>query len=311
MTICPCCGFKFNGTLTDGCKGCGARAVGEALPRPKHELPSYGRSLALVIAGSVIVLVFTVQTMIAMGQKLGGNYSRLLQFWMWVGAGETAAWRLKWISIPVMIVTLWFGLKLYRSIKAAPAKFCGVQNARRGLLASAVVGLLIALLIGITVPARLEQRAMALDAKHMARYYRLELAFTDYQEKFKTLPDQNTVKEDLSKLPDPDGTLAEALRDLEPSGYQPRGEVAAIDTLKEKGLKGTGAIIRKASYNSATDDTPPPGLAFTDYDLRLPGEDKILGTEDDWVGRHGVIKKLADAAKGGVGRSVSAGVLQP
>lgn len=311
MTICPCCGFKFEGTLSDGCKDCGARAVGEALPKPKHELPSYGRSLALVIAGSLIVLVFTVQTILAMVQKLGGDYSRLIQFWAWVGAGETAAWRLKWISIPVMMLTLWFGLKIYRSIKAEPQRFCGVKYARRGLLATATVGFMIALLILITVPARLEQRQMAVDAKHQARYYRLELAFTEYQEKFKTLPDQTTVKEDLAKLPDPDGTLADALLDLDPIGYAPRGEVAAVDTAKEKALGRSGAIIRKASFSPATDDTPPPGLAFTDYDLRLPGEDKILGNEDDWVGRQGVIKKLADAAKGGVGRSVSAGVLQP
>lgn len=310
MTICPCCGFKFQGTLSDGCEGCGARAVGEALPRPKHELPSYGRSLVLVVAGSLIVLVFTVQTIMAMVQKLAGDYSKLVQFWTWVAAGETAAWRLKWISIPVMMLTLYLGLKIYRSIKADPQRFCGVKYARNGLLASATVGFLIAALIGVTVPARLRQRQMSIDAGHMAQYYRLELAFAEYQEKYKTLPDQTTVKEDLSKLPDPDATLAAALRDLDPTGYQPRGEVAAVDTAKEK-LNSRDTIIRKASFTSATDDTPPPGLAFTDYDLRLPGEDKILGTEDDWVGRQGVIKKLADAAKGGVGRSVSAGVLQP
>ena len=118
------------------------------------------------------------------------------------------------------------------------------------------------------------------------------------------------MKEDLLRLPDPDGLIAAALRDLDPTGYQPRGEVAAVDTQKRRGLRDS-AIIRKVSLNTATDDTPPPGLAFTDYDLRLPGEDKILGTEDDWVGRDGVIMRLADVAKGGVGRSVSAGVLNP
>jgi hypothetical protein len=56
---------------------------------------------------------------------------------------------------------------------------------------------------------------------------------------------------------------------------------------------------------------PPGGLAFTTYELRLPGEDKILGTDDDWIGSNGILKRYSDAAKGGVGRSVSAGVLQP
>jgi hypothetical protein len=66
----------------------------------------------------------------------------------------------------------------------------------------------------------------------------------------------------------------------------------------------------KRHSSSATDDTPSGGFAFTNYELRLPGEDKITGTDDDWIGRDGVIKN-SDSAKGGVGRSVSAGALQP
>lgn len=310
MTICPCCGFKLTNSLTQGCAQCGARAVGDALPKPANELPSYGRALVLVVTGSLLVLVFATQTIIALFQRSSGSLARLFQFWNWVAAGETAAWRLKWISLPVLFIALIAGRKIYRSIRHQPEKFCGQKYARRGLLASAVVGLMIALLIGVTIPARLRQRQMSIDAGYRAQYYTLEVAFIAYQQKFKKLPDQSRVKEDLSKLPDPDGTIAAALRDLDPSGYQPRGEVAAVDTEKGRTLRG-GAIIRKASFNTATDDTLPTGLAFTDYDLRLPGEDKILGTEDDWVGRHGIIMKLADVAKGGVGRSVSAGVLNP
>lgn len=309
MTICPCCGFKFSGSLTDGCKQCGARAVGEALPKPAHELPSYGRSLALVVSGSLLVLVFASQTIIAMFQRSTGSLGRFFQFWTWVAAGETAAWRLKWVSIPVLFVVLWFGLKIYRSIRLQPEKFCGATYARRGLLASSMVGLLIALLIGITIPARLRQRQMSLDAQNAAQGYALFIALQRYKKLHKQLPDQSTVAQELATLPDPDGTIALALRNFDPNGYQPRGEVAAVD--RQNSRNPRTAIIRKASFNSPTDDTPPPGLAFTDYDLRLPGEDKILGTDDDWVGRDGVIMKLADVAKGGVGRSVSAGVLNP
>src|SRR5262249_32715077 len=152
LTICPCCGFKFHGALSSGCKQCGARAVGEPLPKPAHELPSYGRALVLSVSGSLVVLVFLTQTIIAFFQRTSASWG----FWSCVCAGETAAWRLKWISIPVLFVTLWFGRKLYRSIVDRPSQFCGVKYARRGLLASATVALLIALLIGITVPARLE-----------------------------------------------------------------------------------------------------------------------------------------------------------
>ena len=305
MTICPCCGFKFTGTLTEGCSQCGARAVGEPLPKPDHQLPSYGRALVLVVTGSLLVLVFATQTIIAMAKLSSGALSRLFEFWTWVAAGETAAWRLKWVSIPVLFVTLWVGLNLYRSIKQEPEKFCGLKHARQGLLASAIVGFLIALLIGVTVPARLRQRQMSIDAGIRADYYTFERAMFEYQLKYKTLP---ADFDDLcGRVSDPDGSLARAIANLDSAGYHPSADVAAVATEKQRNLRG--AVIRKASYNTATDDIPPSGLAFTTFELRLPGEDKILGNEDDWIARNGVIMKLSDVAKGGVGRSVSAGLL--
>ena len=309
MTICPCCGFRDVESLTAGCEQCGARAVGEALPKPAHELPSYGRALILVVSGSLLVLVFLTQTIIAMAQRSSDSLGRLFQLWSWIAAGETAAWRLKWISFPVMFVTLWFGAKIYRSIRLQPERFCGLKYARRGLMASAMVATLIATLIGITVPARYRQRRLAIEAGYRAQAYALEVALARYKNLHKRLPDQSTIVEELSSLPDPDGMIASALKDFDPNGYVPRGEVAAVDTQKGRDLRGV--IIRKASLNFATDDSPPGGLSFTDYDLRLPGEDKILGNDDDWVRRDGMIMKLADVAKGGVGRSVSAGVLNP
>ena len=303
MTICPCCGFKFHGVLSSGCKQCGARAVGEPLPRPEHELPSYGRALVLAVNGSMVVLVFLTQTIIAFFQRASESWG----FWAWVAAGETAAWRLKWVSIPALFVTLWFGRKLFQSIRFQPEKFCGLKHARRGLLASSVVAMLIALLIGVTVPARLRQREMSKDAAVLAQWYTVDRALLEYKLKYQTYPaDYRDLQE---RIPDPDGTLAEALANLDPSSYRPSADVAAVATEKSRTLRG--AVIRKASFSSATDDTPPGGLSFTNYTLRLPGNDKITGTDDDWVGRDGMIVRLKDVAKGGVGRSVSAGALQP
>lgn len=299
MTICPCCGFKFHGALSSGCKQCGARAVGEPLPRPAHELPSYGRSLVLAVSGSLVVLVFLVQTIIAFFQSASDSFG----FWTWVSAGETAAWRLKWISIPVLIAILVFGRKLYQSVRLQPEKFCGLKYARRGLLASSIVVLLIALLIGVTVPARLRHRQLAKEAAIRAQIFTFEHALLEYRLKYKSLPpDFQTL---LERVPDPDGTL----RNLNPKGYNATAEFAAVTTEKSRGLRG--AVIRKTSLTSATDDTTPEGLAFTNYVMRFPGEDKIFGNDDDWIGRDGVIMKLSDVAKGSVGRSVSAGALQP
>ena len=303
MTTCPCCGSKFHGALTSGCKQCGARAVGEPLPRPAHELPSYGRALILAVTGSLVALIFVIQIVIAFVQKWSGSFG----FWSWVAAGETAAWRLKWIAVPALLVVLWFGRKLYRSIVSQPQRFCGVKYARRGLLASATVAMLIALLIGVTVPARLEHRRLAKEAAILAQGYTIERALLEYRIKYNSLPaDFKTLQERVS---DPDGSLASALEGVNPIEYVPSADFAAVSTEKSRALRG--AVIRKASLSSATDDTPPGGLAFTNYVLRLPGEDKITGNDDDWVVRDGMVMKLSEIAKGGVGMSVSAGALEP
>jgi hypothetical protein len=304
LTICPCCGFKFHGALSNGCRQCGARAVGEPLPRPEHVLPSYGRALVLALSGSLVVLVFVVQTLIAFFQRTPDSFG----FWNWVAAGETAAWRLKWLSIPVLIATFWLGRKLYRSILLQPERFCGVKHARNGLVASATVVMLIGLLIGVTVPARLEHRNLAKDATvGLLPGYVIDRALTEYRIKYKTFPADDSDL--LKRIPDPDGSLAAALSMVDPDAYRPSVDVAAVTTEKSRRLRG--AVIRNASLSSATDDTPAGGLTFTNYVLRLPGEDKITGNDDDWIVRDGMVMRLADVAKGGVGRSVSASALAP
>jgi type II secretory pathway pseudopilin PulG len=301
LTTCPCCGFKFHGALSNGCKQCGARAVGEPLPKPARELPSYGRALVLAVSGSLVVLVFVTQTLAAFFQRSNG-----WGFWHWVAAGETAAWRLKWVSIPVLFAILWIGRKLYRSILLQPQRFCGIKHARRGLLASSVVTLLIALLIGITVPARMQQRRLSKEAAIRVQGYVIALAMTQYRIKYKTFPaDQTSL---LDRIPDPDGALAAALLNIDPNMYHPSGaDMAANGTEKSRMRRGT--VIRKASVSPDVDDLPSGGLTFTNYTLVLPGEDKLYGTEDDWIIQDGMTMKQSEIANGGVGRSVS-GVLQ-
>ena len=289
--------------MSSGCKQCGARAVGEPLPKPAHELPSYGRALVLAVSGSLVIVVFLTQTILAFVQHYSGSFG----FWKWVAAGETAAWRLKLISIPIMFAILWFGRKLYRSILLHPERFCGLKHARWGLVSSATVAMLIALLIGITVPARLDQRRMAQEAAFRAQGWVIERAFTEYKIKYQTYPAD--VNELMDRLPDPDGSLAAALRNVDSRTYLATAEVAANAIEKPRNLRGL--VIRKASLSTATDDTPSGGLSFTNYVLRLPGEDKVTGTEDDWVVCDGMVMKLSDIGKGGVGRFLSAGALEP
>ncbi len=291
MTICPCCGFKFEGNLSQGCASCGACSVGEALPKPEHELPSYGRSLLLAVTGLLMVLVFLTQTIIALVQRAPRvtptlSLSSVIPWdiWSWVAAGETAAWRLKWIAIPVTIIVLWGSLKIYRSMLKSPARFCGLGYAKTGLMASALVPVLIAVLIGVTVPERLRQRQLGLQAASYALGYRVDRALLEYSARFGTLP---ADLKDLRRLPDADGSIAAALSNLDASAYKPSADLAALPKRKPHTLRG--AVIRNASLDTATDDSPGEGLSFTNYDLPLPGADKLMGTEDDLIVRDGVI----------------------
>ncbi len=300
MTICPCCGFKFEGTLSEGCAACGARSVGEALPRPEYELPSYARALLLVVIGSMMVLGFLIQVIIALvaGAPRGVIPNLTLSSMIpldvvsWLAAAQTAAWRLKWVAIPVTIAVLWGTRRIYRSMLQSPARFCGMSYARSGLIASALVPLTIAILIGSTVPKRLQQRELGIEAGFRAQGYRIDRALLQYREQFETLPSD---LKDLARLPDPDGSIAAALRSIDTSGYKTSADLAVLPKRKSTTLRG--ALIRNASLNTVTDDSPAEGLSFTNYELPLPGGDKLLGTEDDLIMRDGVIERAAETLR--------------
>jgi hypothetical protein len=289
VTICPCCGFRFEGDLENGCQGCGARAVGEPLPKPDQELPAYGRPLLLVASAVAMILGFLAQTIAARIQDSPLSFS----FWSWIAAGETAAWRLKWIAVPVSLLVLWGGKRVYRSMAEAPARFVGVNLARRGLIASACVSLLIATLIGVTVPERLRQRRDGIEAGTTAMGYTIARAMLEYRERYGTYPAVDDIPE-LTDLPDEDGSIAAALA-AGYAGYKPSGSEVAELPAKEKSRTLRGAVIRTVAANSTSDEAPGVGVSFTNYDIQLPGEDKVLGTEDDLVLRDGVVMKATEA----------------
>ena len=293
MIICPACGSSVEGDLLQGCSSCGARAVGPPLARPEHELPSYGRASIAFASGVIMSVGFLFATTAALVE----NNSLSLRFWtlrFWtvVAAGETAAWRLKWMALPVAIAVLWSGARIIRSIKTDPNKFIGLRAARIGFTNAAVVTTLFATLIGITVPARLRQRRYGIEAKLYARGRTLSRALLEYRELHGTVPPQEELVKELRTLPDPDGSIAEALRDLDPSGYQPGAVLASATKAKPTALRG--GAIRNASVNTTAGSAGDHGIAFTNYDWRLPGEDKILNTDDDLIIRDGLVMTITD-----------------
>lgn len=237
-----------------------------------------------------MVLVLIAQTINAFLQKLptSKTYTEafavvsgsLADFWMWAAAAETAAWQLKWVAIPATLFTLFAGRKMLRSVKESPARFCGLTYARRGFIASATVPLVILMLIAATVPDRLKQRNDRIVAGQKALGYGFERLVFQYKQEFGTYPSH---KEDLKRLPDPDGSIASLLKDIQAAEYKASAEVAAVPTKKPQ-LRGT--VIRNASL---TEETINESLSFTNYELRLPGNDKQFGTDDDLFMIDGVV----------------------
>ena len=158
-------------------------------------------------------------------------------------------------------------------------------------MAAATITVLIATLIGITVPERLRQRRDALEAAVHARGYALHRAFLEYRELHGTFPtDPDKYADALRTLPDPDGSIADALRFVEANGYQAGAQVAAAST-KVKPMVARGVALRNVN---ATTNPETPGVSFTTYELRLPSEHRLLGSDDDFIMRDGVIYKESD-----------------
>jgi hypothetical protein len=203
-------------------------------------------------------------------------------------AGEVGAWRLKLVALPAMLVVLWISARVIRSIKVQPDRFMGLRAARMGFTVSVLVVLMIATLIGVTIPKRLQQRREGIEAGVRAQGYTISLALLEYKELHGTLP---TVVSELRTLPDPDGSIAEALRNVDPNGYQ-AGTVLAAASSKTKAIVARGSAIR--SVGSSAGPTTDRGVSFTSYELHLPGPDKVLNTEDDFIVTDGVVEKVSE-----------------
>jgi type II secretory pathway pseudopilin PulG len=281
LSVCPCCGCRFEGELLDGCVECGARAVGPPLARPEFELPSYGRALLVGASGIILLVSFMASTFLAFFEMK----PLTIGFWPIVSAAETAAWRLKWITLPLSVAACWGGWLIYLSIRRETARFSGHDLARCGLAASALVAVLIAAFIGVTVPERMRQRQRGLEAAVEAQGYTLQRALLEYRLRYKTYP--TSFKDLQDGLPDPNGSIAVALSNIDPSTYVPSANVADASTAKPSRLRG--AALRRVSTSTSTDDSVNERISFTNYTVRLPGADKIPNTDDDWLMRDGVL----------------------
>ena len=238
------------------------------------------------VSGLVMLAFFLSTTMVGWIVR-GASF----KFGSIVNAGEVAAWQTKWIALPIAIAAIWGGARLTRNIKRAPERFAGLRLARTGFSAAIVATLLVGTLIGVTVPERLRRRQWGLDAASYARGYTLHRALLEYQELHGTLPpDRDRYIEAIRTLPDPNGSIAEALQYVDANGYQASSLVAATST-KDKPIPQRGDALRSSGRLVNGD---PPHLSFNSYELRLRSEDTMFRTREAFIMRDGVIVKVSD-----------------
>lgn len=246
---------------------------------------SFGPAALAALGGGLMLVGFLASTTVVWVVSKGAA----LNLGTIVAAGQTAAWQLKWISVPVVIAVILSGSRSLRTIRESPADFGGLRIARGGFSAAILATLMVATLIGVTVPERLRRRQWGIEAAELARGYTFHRALLEYHERHGTLPPRDELARELRTLPDPDGSIAEALLNFDASGYEARSVTAAAAPTT-KPLPRGGAL-RTVSLNT-TADAPP--VSFTNYELRLPGKDKKPNTEDDLVVRDGLILTLPE-----------------
>src|SRR2546423_10092591 len=132
---------------------------------------------------------------------------------------------------------------------------------------------------------------MAHNAANYSQAYTYSRALLTYRELHGFIPGPDDLVSELKTLPDPDGSIAAALQNLDVNGYQP-GTVVASAGNKGKPMALRGEVIRKGAMSAPVADHG--GISFTNYDLRLPGEDKILYTDDDLMVSDGLVMTLTE-----------------
>jgi len=292
LIICPCCGAQTASDLrVEACRACGALAVGPPLARPEEELPAIGLPFAVASSGALLAFVFAASTAFA----LFGRKGFTLDFWSVVAAAETAAWRSAWAVLPLSLAAAYFGNRAVAHIRRNGPRYAGARLASAGFALSAVVAFAVFTLVGLTVPERLRHRRLAQEAARNAEAYEPIRVLLEYQQQYGSLP---ASAEDLRKLPDPDGSVARAARMIEAGAYEPESTIASLPPAAARRggrARNVNVSVRPVSMRPGIDDLPGEGLAFTNYTLRLPGDDGKIGNEDDLLISDGMITRAADA----------------
>lgn len=291
MITCPCCGSSSE-TEFDKCAKCGAEPVGPPLVAPVEALPSFGLAAAACAGSALALATLLVATVGAVSEQkaiLTANFGE------WLTGAEIAAWRLKYVLLPATLGSIWMSWRAYARARREPRRWAGRRLGLGALGVASVSLIFAATLIGVTVPARLEKRELVRALERQVPLSSFHRMVTQYRVRYGTLPADVS---DLRKLPDPDRSIEALLAQIPAGAYSASAEKASLrPPIRSRKLRG-GVRLQPIALGrgKSVDDLDGETISFTNYVLRLPGEDNLPNTSDDVILRDGLSEQFAPAA---------------
>ena len=95
--------------------------------------------------------------------------------------------------------------------------------------------------------------------------------------------------QELKRLPDADGSIADALKHADAIVYVPGAILASAPGKSKPSVRPIA--LRNANGPSNPD---PPAVSFTSYDLRMPKEHRWFAAGEDYIMQDGLIYSASD-----------------
>lgn len=272
--LCPCCGHE-RAIENLGCDNCGARRVGDPLPRPDVMKPGLGPAFAASGCAAIIILAFAATWLLSNDLKVVrvlmvwaiGDGTELTREWLRLDPDlplyrifSYDAYRLAFFLsfglIPLSLIGMRLARRALQLAQQDAARFGGLRLARVSMVLSTFLFLSFSAAAISSIPRTIERGRAERIATTKAALYHLHNALAQYYYDHGTNPSNFEELSSESKETLPKSDYWE--HDIT---YTPNSVIAT-----------KGAAVQ-----------------FSDYVLRSAGPDGIMGTADDIVMQNGVI----------------------
>lgn len=278
--ICPCCGEPHPASPI-ACDNCGARQVGEPLPKPERMLPALGLPMAAFFCFALIVLSYLVYWILGNDMKVGRSLlvqifgesfeftrnlvnidSKLPVYRVFAFDARQAAYILSYGLIPISFIGLRAAFKALKLNKIDPSKFGGARLAKSSLVLCSITAVIFSSVLLSEIPKMLARGKAKREAATMAKMYELH-------------------QQGLQKYYAEHGGYPEALADL--SRLETTSNPSQSDVWTQTFEYQPVSVVASKAI----------AAPFSNYKLVSAGSDGKFGTDDDITMIDGIVTKGA------------------